>query len=653
MNRLAYLCKAPLWTVRLLVLLNSLSGFDAVAQDESNEPDVSGQSLLRDYSDNGYALRRVIPIKNLPPRIIFKKDDVSLVPDPTTRTGVARYGYAKPYMVVYLVNDTDESIAKIIGELNEVHSQVKFGGNWFSREPLQVGCGTVPAPEDLPARSALALGGISDRRGNIDGEIRYIFYIPNRRIASEPQRGRYMAGELQETMGDEVFETDLATSLHGGLLKNQWTESMAATNLEEFCAILELVRHYQLSLRDRAIIMDWILDRAEKHDATQEQAKAIVRIKGLLAKPWLIENDAQTLVDRCVAALEAKPSTSRVYVTPEKCRACVWRFLAFHEGFGQNMTIAAHEFKPAKKASMLKLAELAKASLDSNDTNVADAAAGFLGGYAITEEMISTKDILRFLESDRPLRINAGLSALAARGRLTEAIPWLLDRMKKNEPKLDGYYYKFRSSRQGEMEDWERVVLIQLFEGDPLKTLETISVSGVRGRLEKLPKECNGTLRRFLSEQLSDERRQWWANEAEQDKKGLLELDHEGNCQALSEGIYLLDTLDDPADVPLLKSLLDHPAANSNVYSGGSSTLFFTARETAKACLKRRKIAVPVSVVTRIELKPTPPPRNRTEDFMRYVLTHDFAIMGLSLTVLVGAGLALQRLRARDKVGSN
>jgi hypothetical protein len=317
------------------------------------------------------------------------------------------------------------------------------------------------------------------------------------------------------------------------------------------------------------------------------------------------------------------------------------------------MMIGGHEFKFADRESMLKLVGLAKSSLDASDTNVADAAAGFLGSYKITEDMFSAEGLLRFLESGRPQRIHAGMSGLAARGRLRDAIPWLLDRLKNNDPKLGSYYYKFRSDLEGEMEDWERAVLIQLFEATPLKTLETISISGVSGRLEKLPKECTGTLRKFLSEQLTNERKQWWAKQAERDKQGLLEPDYEVNCQALSEGIHLLDKLNDPADVLLLKSFLDHPAANLNVYSDGSSTLFFTARETAKVCLQGRNIEVSDSVVIRLEIKPTSPPRNHKEDFMRFVLTYDFAVMGLSLLVLAGAGLALQRIRARGEVFSS
>jgi hypothetical protein len=306
-----------------------MSEFDAIAQQGSHETAGLEQALLGDYSDNGYALRKVIPLGNLPARTPFKKDTVSLVPDPIDRTGVPRYGHAMPYMVVFLINDTDEPIPRIIGELKKVHSQVKFGGNWFSREPLQIGCGTVPDPKDLPARSALALGGVSDQRGDIAGEIRYVFQLPDRIIASEPQRGRYMASELQVTMSEGIFGSELEPGIRKGLLKNQWNETMSATDLEEFCAILELVRHYRLSLRERAFIMNWMLERTAKHDATREQAKAIARIKALLAKPWLIHNDGQALADRCIAALEAKPSG--IYGTPEKCRACVWRFLAHHD----------------------------------------------------------------------------------------------------------------------------------------------------------------------------------------------------------------------------------------------------------------------------------------------------------------------------------
>jgi hypothetical protein len=195
-------------------------------------------------------------------------------------------------------------------------------------------------------------------------------------------------------------------------------------------------------------------------------------------------------------------------------------------------------------------------------------------GYALRK--VSTEELLRFLKSDRTLRIHAGLSGLTARNRIRDAIPWLLDRMRKNDPQLESYYRRFLSSLHGDIEDWERGVLIHLLEADPLESLETISVHGVSRRLGKLPEEWAAILRGYLNEQLTDKRKQWWAEEAERDKRGQLEPDHEVNCQALSEGIRLLDTLNDPADVPLLQSLLEHPAANSIAYHDGSSTLGIT-----------------------------------------------------------------------------
>ncbi len=570
------------------------------------------------------------------------------------RTGKPRYGYAKPYMVVYLVNDTDEPIPRIVGELNKVRSHVKFGGNWFSREPLKFVCGSVPAPKDLPAHSALALGGLSDRRGNIGGEIRYSFRIPNRIIASEPQRGRYYAHELQHTMGYGSFQSYHRQRFGQGFLNNQWKDELIASNPEEFCAALELMRHYQLKIRLRSRIMDWMLERAEKQDATPEQQRAMRRIKKVLSKPWLINNDEQALADRCISALEAKPST--IYGTPEKCTATVWRFLANQRLGGEMFDHLGFECNRVNRASLRRLVEMAKAALDSSEQEIADAAAGFLGSGGINESLFPTEEFVRFLQSDRPRQIHAGLAGLKARNRIREAIPWLSGRLSQNDPKAANYYRSFRSSLRGEMEELERDILIRLFEANPLHTLETISVFGVPGRVVRLPGECTELLRGYLTEQLTKERMQWWADEAERDMRRRLEPGRrleprrESNCQALSEGIRLLDVSNDPADVPLLQSFLKHPAAISSVHSNGSSTLHFSPRMRAKQCLERRNIKVPDSVVTRIDMKPPPPARDRSEDFVRYILRHDLPIMATSLAVLIGACIILRRKKSSNPV---
>jgi hypothetical protein len=639
-----------LWNspLALHVLLLTCMAMHAIGQELSNRSGHLEESLLQNYADNGYALREAIPIEKLPPRILFPKGEISLVPDPMDRTGQARFGHAKPYMVVYLINDTDEPIPRIIGELPKVRSQVKFGGNWFSREPMHPGCGSVPPPEDLPPRTALALGGISDQWGDISGEIRYVFHIPNRRITSKPQRGRYYAKELQETVHEmRISHLDIDTILGGSTVKHVQNRFMPARNLEEFCAVLELARHHQLSLRERAAIMNWMLERAKKQDATHEQRKAIVRIKGTLNQPWLIDDDSQTLVDRCIAALESKPSS--IYGTPEKCRASVWRYLV-KSSLSGGPQMAGHESKPADKNSISRLVELAKASLGNSDPDIADAAAWFLVDGWATEEAFATEELLRFLQCDRDVRIRAGLFGLNARGRIREAMPWLMDRIHGNDPNVADYYHIVTRGLRGEMEDWERTMLIYLFEREPLETLTTISVFGAPYRQERLPRECMGRLRTFLNEQISHERKQWWAELTEKDKRGLLAPQDKVSCQALSEGIRILDGTDDPADVPLLQSFLEHPSANSNVYSDGSMTVHFSVRAMAKACLNRRNIKVPDSVVTQIVMQPPLPPRDLSADFKRYILRHDLTIMILSLGVFAGACIGLLRIKLRRNV---
>jgi hypothetical protein len=613
---------------------------------------VPPNSLLSDYSDNGYALRKVIPVGNLPPSIRFTKDDVSLVPDTTDRTGAPRFGKAEPYIVVYLVNDTDETIPRIIGELHKVYSEVSIGGRWYPRESMRMACGSVPEPQDLPPRSALALGGLSERRGDMYGEIRYAFDIPGRRIESDPMRGRYVMAEVEGRMPDALYQSELWVALTAGLVNRRWDELEIATDPEEFCALMEICRHYRMSIPERAALIDWMLRVSSRHGATAVETRAMKRIKSLLSKPWLVDNDGQALADRCIAALEA-PS-SRGYGTPEKCKAVVWRFLANQRGIPYTRQWENRNSKPVSEASLIRLVELAKESLDSGDEVLGDGAAGFLASRMVTEAMYPTEDLFAFLNSGREKRVHAGLSGLASRSRMREAIPWLISRMEASDPHLPGYYrrYLFRMGhkemkKSAGFEAWETELVIHLFENDPLETLETLSVYGAGWRMGKPNEDFAGKLRAFLQGELSEKRKRWWRDATELDMLGRLERSREVNCQALGHGIRLLDALDDPADVPLLQALLAHPAANANIASDGSGTMFFTARYEAAHCLRRRKIAVPETLVTQIPIKPHAPSRDRTEDFMRFVLRHEWAIKGSGLAVLLCSLFYLWRRTSR------
>lgn len=636
----------PESVVAAVGFLTAASVFLAHGQGAPVSGETAEAMVLREFGGYGYALRKVVPLGQLPARIGYLKGEVSLVADPLDRVGPYGQGGGKPYQAVYLVNDTDDAIPGIIGELMTVRSEVEFGGRWYSREPREMVCGSVPRPTDLPARHALALGGVDSQWGDTGGEIRYVFGVPNRTIRSEPQRGRYFSNDLMQVMAKESWTRDLREPLEEGLIKQRWSGSMLANSDEEFCALMELVRHHELAIPDRARIMDWLLERAEKRDATPQKRLTMRRIAEVLAKPWVIDHDGQTLADRCVAALEAKPSHS--YGTPEKCRACVWRLVAARIP-DSGPHFARYDRRPADEPTVARLVELAEADLGSDDPEVGDAATGFLGNGRIAEELFPSRKYLGFLSSDRIRRIQAGLIGLSARQRTADAGPWLRERIKANDPLVHAYYKASLTFLHSGIQDWERDVLDHLMRVQPLETLVTFSVTSRPASKEKLSGEFMKSVRGFLNDQLTDERRQWWREAAERDLKGNLELVRESDCQGFRNGIRILDSLDDPADTQLLRALLDHPAANASFYTDGSGTLFFIAREAAAVCLKRRNVQIPDGLVTTIKLPPPAPSPVPATGFVGMLVRHKVLVI-VGVLAAIGAGsLLLAKLRLRRR----
>ena len=140
----------------------------------------------------------IIVVAELPPEILYEPGKVSLVPDTSDCPADCRGAY----MDVYLVNDTDHPLRRVVGELQTVGSQMMIGGNWFPRDPLVFRCGTVPVPRDLPPRTALVLGAPCPDTGDIDGEIRYSF--PAAGVTSRPMRGRYSSDQADWALANET-----------------------------------------------------------------------------------------------------------------------------------------------------------------------------------------------------------------------------------------------------------------------------------------------------------------------------------------------------------------------------------------------------------------------------------------------------------------
>jgi hypothetical protein len=601
---------------------------------------LGGESPLfngNNYYDNGYAFRAITPIKDLPKRIVFKPGEVSLIADPTDKRGA--------YMVVYLVNDTDRPIPRIIGELNKVSSQVRFGGYWFSREPMKAGCGTVPEPRDLPARHALALGGMRDDLGDIGGEIRYGFHVPGRIIFSEPLRGQYFRKNLQTVMVDECSVFFWGRPFDEEPIGSMLAPAATAESLEAFCVRLELTRNYRLDLKTRSELWDWILERTAKHDATPEQSVAIKAMKTVLSRPWMVENDAQTLADRCVAALEAK--TSKIYGSPERRKDVVWRYLADYPLRG--LQRFRHDAISADEKSLARIVTLAKATLSSGDEVLADAAAEFLAS-ATTDELFPSEGFHQFISTGRPSQIRSGINGLAHREKAEEIGPWLLERAMKKDPEARIYYRMIRTRLRGPEKDWEESLIHHFFDEDPLETLAMLSVYPRIDAVRKLPAVCDGPLRKFLNDQLSADRRHWWNRFTERNKLGQLKPEEELYCQGLSHGIRLMDSWNNSDDTPTLLAFLDHPAADISKYSDGSlGTIFFTARDTARSCLVRRKIKIPDTLVTRIDIPKPVPPRDMRGDFERFVLRYQSIFTAAGTIVLLASTFYWWRIKRKGR----
>lgn len=581
-----------------------------------------------DYYDNGYALRTITPIKDLPKRIVFKPGEVSLVADPTDHRG--------KYMVAYLINDTDSAIEHVVGELHEVASEVKFGGHWFDREEQLGRCGSVRPPAELPPRNALVLGACRSDLGDTGGEIRFRFHIPGRTVTTEVMRGRYFAERINGFVPLSYRYGPLSEAIKEGLINNDWSRSRAARNLEECCAILELARHHTLAVSERAALIDWMLDRTAKRDASPEVRRAISRMRVVLSRPWLIVGDLQFLADRAISAFESKKFAQ--YGSPERCRAAVWRYLTSIEGEGDGSI--RNDGMGVDLASQKRLVEIAVADLDAADPEVGNAAAVFLVWSFCSKDLVPVQVFNDMLEHPDENRELSGLCGLGYRGRSAEAGPWLLKKGYTDPLRALRFYDSMRTWLRDEMAPWEIELLRILIERKPFETFCMLDMHQ-RG----VPVDCRDLIRGFLKRQLSELDREWWEQMSDRDSAGQLTSVEKGCIYGLGNAIRLVDSWNEEADIELIRGFLDHPAVATTKLGDGSGLICYVARAAAKDALQRRKLAVPPAVVTELRIAKPVPPRDRSGDFPRFVLRYQKAIAACCGLALVMGVWWLWKLR--------
>ena len=527
----------------------------------------------------GYALRKIVPLAKLPPRIGFEPGKLSLVPDPTDATGI--------YMVVYLVNDTDQPVPRVVGENKDVDSQMMINGTWFPRDPLILGCGSVAAPTDLPPRHALALGARRPGLGNSDGVIRYAF--PAADVFSNPMPGRYESAQVDQVLTYQTSSSALHEAFLVGCENGKWHAGEIARDPEDFAALLEIVRHHQLCVSEKRQIRDWILKQRQQPRIDDNLKKALDRMDEILWMAWIRHDDHQAVVNRCIAALEAPPPGE--FGTPERCVGVVWRYLSFGE--------VARAVDRADTRSREKLLRLAHAAIAGRNLSARKGAALFLARRTAESEF-PTAGFHEFLESGVTEICQAGLEGLKRRGRKAEAGPWML-RQPPDDPALCSYYEILKSSPRDKKPEWEAEIIKRLLDHHPLKALNII-LNYSKEASDAFPSICEAPLRRALVKELEPARRVWWNEQAERTASEEF-FPERYYPKGLQYGIWQLDQFGVSEDSGLFLAFLDHPAGEFS--SNDGRTRYFNARAAAEAALLGRHIPLAGDVVTEFKLSPT------------------------------------------------
>ncbi|WAC19346.1 hypothetical protein OVA24_19140 [Luteolibacter sp. SL250] len=544
-----------------------------------------GDAVVNDPVSTGISLGRALRFDQIPRRVLERATSpLSLVVDDEDNRGRD--------VIIYLVNRTGEPVKGIVGGYDLITSEVWLRGRWQSREEIKGICGTGIRPRDLPAGHATAILGRSPVAGDIGGRIRYRLG----KFLSEPQDGRYNLKQV-EKMEARTLATIHGPWRHGGTVENNWSKGQAASNPEEFMAILELKRSLcGFAPADRLGFQRWLADRQRAPESTPEEISTYRRMEEVLARPSEPDGNLQTLLERCLGALGHEGR--KAFGTPERCRVATWRYLFEVMNYQSHLppTLRA-TFSPE---SIRRLGVQTKLALDSHDMAEREIAAR-MAAYTQAFDLGIPLDTFRaFLE--QPQLAPHGLGGLSLRGQKQESIRWLVENVMRDD--LD-ILACFRAASYGKRTDWtesEEKMMPHLFHRDPLGTIAILGLHRDRLPHHRFPPNCVEDLRTFLRTEISGKGRTRWKT----DGPIIRPNEHQPiPAHRLATGLRFLVELGADEDLALLQSALDHPASYQSA-ARGYPVVFFPLRSEAKNLLRIGKLPVPEGIVTEIELKPSP-----------------------------------------------
>ncbi|MEK7953079.1 hypothetical protein [Luteolibacter soli] len=593
--------RIPSLRITVATLALAATASSQLTPDQIKARETQGREALKnrhtvdEYGDFGVARSiSTFPITELSRELKVKAGAVSLFPDLKDHGGERT--------AVYLLNATDKPLKNADSNFLRCFAEVKDGDHWRSCHDNSIDCGVgMMPPQDLAPGHGKLLLGWDPAVGDMTGELRYCVQLRDHRpVVSASFKGHYSSEQLNRASPPRGFA---GKAIANGLDGKDWNSpeyiSSDLTHSPEEClAAAELDRVYDESPLTKAALVRWKTTPV----TGEEMARCHAVVEKLLRQPWK-KNwlDAPALFRRGHAAL-IRPRGQAEFGSPENCRALVWRYLRSVPVYGVpiNVNPARWEQLEAIRLSgnpwgvdhklAAALLEEAIASLRSPDAAEREAAGSFLEGEWITPDYLPDERWSFIMEQDAASARISAFRALKRRGKIQQANKWLGYHLDL-PPKELAWLWPASVEEEGKLAGWELAIALHLLETSPLDAASPLWQR--RNKIEeaggKLPAELCQPLRRFLAKEAEEKR----LAGSPPPEPGVMGYADSQVCD-LDSLLRLLAAWEDPADTPLIRSYLAHPAAS---YWEAPLTRDYTLRSTAAKLLKERNENVPEGIV--------------------------------------------------------
>ncbi|MGC4013619.1 MAG: hypothetical protein QM755_03730 [Luteolibacter sp.] len=585
--------------IGLITMGGQVFADDPFASSESEEDKRAAAELLK-ANDLTHC---EIVLSKLPAHIAYAKGKRSLVINP------------KDSSQLFLVNDTHGPIRGIKSEDTWLMAEAKINGKWERCGPYELGCGTIGPSADLPPGSAYILRGVDVSVGDKAAEMRFSLRRGSEAVTVSPVfRGRYSSTALAQTRLDPISNPGIEEDIQCLLLKASRWSGPIATTPEEIAAALEIERFYDQSYRSRDAASRWLAKAQIQQDLSVELTDCANRLTAILAADWGHALDEDSMIQRCIAALEATGDAA--YGTPEKCRAVVWRSLYVSMNGSRRVYLTLEQQEAANErhrsgnlwgATAGQLAAISKAadrSIGSGNAAEAEAAAQVLALSGWPKKLVPGSRLLKVLDRVEQIGRMAVVRRLAEGKNRPEVRAWLAAHQGQVGDHLGNLWGE---SLGGKLpEDGDINVFKAALSRGPGVVGWILSLQ-VRNEWAQREADWSGPYRIAIREMLEKEASgKLFSGAAGRlfagDGRLLVspeELLKDTRLQELATAMRVLDRWKNAEDTALFRKFLDHPGRRYADSSELGNIRIYSIREEAAHILTSRGEQVPEDLVLR------------------------------------------------------